>query len=128
MEKYLSLSIHFIASLTSYLLLSLQRYTIDYPMMSVVILSLVISLITSFKYLLRYRESMLKLVAIFAIFLYVSAAERAFILLTTLSSMEMYIGLMVLALITLDIAILFYFVLRGHGGEKIVRMDYKGYA
>ncbi len=128
MEKYLSLSIHFIASLTSYLLLSLQRYTIDYPMMSVVILSLVISLITSFKYLLRYRESMLKLVAIFAIFLYVSAAERAFILLTTLSSMEMYIGLMVLALITLDIAILFYFVLRGQGGEKIVRMDYKGYA
>lgn len=128
MEKYLSLSVHFIASLISYLILSIQRYTIDYPMTGAVVASLIISLIITIRYLLKYRESMIRLIAVFAVFIYVAAAERAFILLRTLSATEIYVGLMVLALLTLNIAILLYFVLRGEEGKKIVKLDYKGYA
>ncbi len=127
MNRYLPLAIHFLASLTSYTLLSLQRYTLNYPMVVIVISILVISIFISIKYLLKYSESLLKLVAIFLIFIYVSAAERAFILTSTLSGWEVYIGIIILLFITLDIAILFYYILKGKE-ERIRKMDYKGYA
>ncbi len=127
MIRYLSLAIHFLASLISYTLLSLQRYTLNYPMVVIVMSILLISIFVSIKYLLKYRESLLKLVAIFIVFIYVSAAERAFILISTLSGWEIYIGIIILLFITLDIAILFYYILRGKE-ERITKMDYKGYA
>jgi len=128
MHKYLPLTIHFISSLATYILLSLQRYTINYLMTALILSLLILSLYSSLKYLFSHQETMLKLISIFIIFIYVSAAERAFILITTLSNFDVYIGLMIIALITLEIVILFYYVLKGPSGERIVKMEYRGYA
>lgn len=124
----MSLAIHFIVSLMAYILLSLQRYQLNMLYIGIILTGLTISIIITLKYLLRYREPIYRLISIFAIFLYVAAAERNFILISTLSGLEIYIGGIALTLVTLNILILFYYMFKGEDKDDIVKMEYGRYA
>jgi len=124
----ISIAINLIVSISAYILLSLQRYQLNILYIGILLTSLTVSIIITFKYLLRNRRSIYRLISLFIVFLYVAAAERNFILISTLSGFEIYLGGLILSLITINMLILFYFTFRGDDKNGIVKMEYGGYA